>query len=145
MSNLVQQTMNGRPDELKAITFPGASLKRVSPDERSISFFLMKADSRLSEMGPGSSNVMDNGIVIRRCTIEKLLEDWSGRPLFAAARTFDEKHYDPPPKPDGVYIYDPGGILSSKAVANASCILAPKRTPERFILDVNLHFDTSSV
>lgn len=135
----------GSPDELETITFPGASLRRVSPDERSISFFLMKADTRLSEMGSGSSIVMDNGIVVRRCQIEELLEGWSGRPLFVAARTRDEGHFDSHLKPDGVYIYDPAGILSGKAVVHASCVLPFKRTPERFILDVNRHFDVLSV
>lgn len=135
----------GSPDELKAITFLGASLRRVSPDERSISFFLMKADTKLSEMSSGSSIVMDNGIVVSKCTIEGLLEGWSGRPLFVAARTRDEGHFDSQLKPDGVYIYDPAGVLSGRVVVHASSILRFKRTPERFILDVNRHFDVSSV
>ena len=135
----------GSPDELKAITFLGASLRRVSPDERSISFFLMKADTKLSEMGSGSSIVMDNGIVVGKCTIEELLEGWSGRPLFVAARTRGEGHFDSQLKPDGVYIYDPAGVLSGWIVVHASSILRFKRTPERFILDVNRHFDVSSV
>ncbi|MCK4568203.1 MAG: hypothetical protein KAU48_12935, partial [Candidatus Thorarchaeota archaeon] len=72
--DVVVSLAKGTPDDLKLISFPGASLKRVSPDERSISFFLMKALSMAEELLMDSFKIMDNGIEVRRSTLKNFFE-----------------------------------------------------------------------
>jgi tRNA (pseudouridine54-N1)-methyltransferase len=66
----------GSPNDLKAISFPGPSLRRVSPDERSISFFLLKAIEVLENLEVGKSFTMDNGIELTRSSLDVLTEAW---------------------------------------------------------------------
>lgn len=66
----------GPTEDLKVISYPGASLRRVSPDERSISFFLLKAIERLQDIGPGESIILDNGIELVRSSLDKLVALW---------------------------------------------------------------------
>jgi len=67
--DVIVSLAKGTPDDLKIISFPGSSLKRVSPDERSISFFLLKAKSIVEELLMDSSEIMDNGIEVRRTSL----------------------------------------------------------------------------
>ncbi|MFW9794355.1 MAG: hypothetical protein ACFFEE_08635 [Candidatus Thorarchaeota archaeon] len=66
----------GPENDLKVVSFPGASLKRVSPDERSISFFLLKSIERVENLEPEESFTMDNGIELTRTSLEKLKDAW---------------------------------------------------------------------
>lgn len=66
----------GPTDDLKVISFPGASLRRVSPDERSIAFFLLKAIEKLENLDVGKSFTMDNGIELTRTSLDALTEVW---------------------------------------------------------------------
>jgi tRNA pseudouridine-54 N-methylase len=66
----------GTADDLKIVSFPGISLKRVSPDERSISFFLLKAIDKIQDLEPGKSFTMDNGIELTRSSLYSLTELW---------------------------------------------------------------------
>jgi tRNA pseudouridine-54 N-methylase len=67
----------GTEEDLKVVSFPGNSLKRVSPDERSISFFLLKAFEKTQDLELGKSYIMDNGIELVRASLDDLLELWS--------------------------------------------------------------------
>jgi len=66
----------GSEEDLKVVSFPGNSLKRVSPDERSISFFLLKAFEKAQDLELGRSLKMDNGIELARASLDELLELW---------------------------------------------------------------------
>lgn len=66
----------GTEDIQMAVSFPGESLRRVSPDERSISFFLLKAIEKAQDLNPGESFTMDNGIELIRSPLDELLELW---------------------------------------------------------------------
>ncbi|MHA2056526.1 MAG: hypothetical protein ACW979_02735 [Candidatus Thorarchaeota archaeon] len=66
----------GAEDDLKIVSFPGNSLKRVSPDERSISFFLLKAIEKVQDLELGKSFTMDNGIELVRASLDELVELW---------------------------------------------------------------------
>jgi tRNA pseudouridine-54 N-methylase len=66
----------GQVEDLRVISFPGASLRRVSPDERSISFFLLKAVEKLENLDVGISFTMDNGIELTRTSLDELTETW---------------------------------------------------------------------
>jgi tRNA pseudouridine-54 N-methylase len=67
----------GTEEDLKVVSFPGNSLKRVSPDERSISFFLLKAIEKLQDLELGESFIMNNGIELVRASLGELVELWS--------------------------------------------------------------------
>lgn len=64
----------GSESDLKVVSFPGDSLKRVSPDERSVSFFLLKAMDRIENLEPRESFTMDNGIQLERTSLDELVE-----------------------------------------------------------------------
>jgi tRNA pseudouridine-54 N-methylase len=66
----------GANEDLKVVSFPGNSLKRVSPDERSISFFLQKAIEKVQILELGESFIMNNGIELARASFDELLELW---------------------------------------------------------------------
>ena len=66
----------GPSDNLRTISFPGPSLRRVSPDERSISFFLLKATEVLAKLEAGEAFTMDNGIELTRSSMDELIESW---------------------------------------------------------------------
>ena len=66
----------GSENNLKVISFPGRSLKRVSPDERSISFFLLKAVEKVESMEQGNRSIMDNGIELRCSSLGGLIKSW---------------------------------------------------------------------
>lgn len=66
----------GLPDDLRIVSFPGQSLRRVSPDERSISFFLLKAIEKLENLEVGNSFTMDNGIELTRTSLDEMTETW---------------------------------------------------------------------
>jgi len=66
----------GTDEDLCVVSFPGDSLRRVSPDERSISFFLLKATERTNLLEPGDRFMMDNGIELIRSSLNDLLELW---------------------------------------------------------------------
>lgn len=66
----------GTEEDLRVVSFPGNSLKRVSPDERSISFFLLKAIEKTQDLKLGKSFTMNNRIELVRATLNELLELW---------------------------------------------------------------------
>jgi len=66
----------GSEEDLKVISFPGNSLKRVSPDERSISFFLLKAIEKVKNLEPNESLIMNNGIELVRSSLNDLAHFW---------------------------------------------------------------------
>lgn len=66
----------GDVEDMKIFSFPGDTLKRVSPDERSISFFLLKAIEKALDLELGKSFTMDNGIEIERTQLSQLIERW---------------------------------------------------------------------
>jgi tRNA pseudouridine-54 N-methylase len=67
----------GPTENLKVISFPGTTLRRVSPDERSVSFFLLKAFEKIEDLEIGQSFTMDNGIELTRSGINELTESWN--------------------------------------------------------------------
>ncbi len=80
----------GPENDLKVVSFPGDSLKRVSPDERSVSFFLLKAMEKVEDLELGESFTMDNGIQLERTSFDELKEQM-GSSLFHAPSTGPER------------------------------------------------------
>ena len=64
----------GPEEDMRVVSFPGKSLKRVSPDERSISFFLLKAIEKTQNLELGNSFKMNNGIELVRTSLTELVD-----------------------------------------------------------------------
>ncbi|UCH05200.1 MAG: hypothetical protein JSW05_03280 [Candidatus Thorarchaeota archaeon] len=131
----------GEKEDLRVMTFPGKSLKRVSPDERSISFFLLKAYKELANLHLGEVERMDNGIELRRTGVTELLSSWSGSGTYVA-QDDAAKEQVPVESPSGLYIYEVDDVGISEGLANLPAVMLRKpMSPERFILDINLSSD----
>ena len=129
----------GKHNDLRVISFPGESLRRVSPDERSISFFLLKAMDILSKLELGRSKTMDNGIVVHRRAFVDLINEWNPSTVyFATLEPYSLQDY-PNLDSDSLFVYS----LSDSYAEEIEQIrpLPHPSSPERFILDVNTQFD----
>jgi tRNA pseudouridine-54 N-methylase len=126
-------------DELKTITFPGETLRRVSPDERSIAFFLLKASAVLQDLPEKSEQVMDNGIVVKRTDLEIFVSGWPYGQVFVASDDASSSISNVKTS-EGLFIY-PRGVDTPQLEKYGA--LRCTATPERFILDINLHFDSN--
>lgn len=123
-------------DELKTIKFSGETLRRVSPDERSIAFFLLKAHAALENLPENYDHVMDNGIVLNRTSLENLVSQWPYGQVFVASFDSDSSIKDAKTS-EGLFIYAING--DTPFILDKYGALKRPRTPERFILDI-LHF-----
>ncbi len=146
--DVVVSVAKGSIEDLMIISFPGNALKRVSPDERSISFFLLKALQVAESLQHNSEQILDNGIIVRREALTRFISRYSPN-LILIARNIDESTIDSTLLLDDVIlIYETGtpidiAGLESKTLGDFrinSAIPYPPH-PERFILDINERAD----
>ncbi|NHJ12148.1 MAG: hypothetical protein EAX95_00645 [Candidatus Thorarchaeota archaeon] len=130
--------LEGNGNSLGALSFPGWQLKRISPDERSISYFLLKAHSELKKLGQGERKEMPNGIIVAKTDFVSLIEDWDNPEVFLASTDASKATIEKAPK-EGVYIFEmsPGLLQENSCNVVMQPIWMPTH-PERFILDINL-------
>ncbi len=141
--DVVVSLAKGTPDDLKLISFPGASLKRVSPDERSISFFLMKALSIAEELLMDSFEIMDNGIEVRRYTLKNFLESLTPTNVYISTPGTTSNFTSVTENTNSLLIYSIGKQFDSFQI-DVKWIkfeLPYFPNPERFILEVNMIVD----
>lgn len=130
----------GPKENLGSIAFPGKTLKRVAPDERSVSFFLLKAYRILQGLQPDSSETMDNGIVVSRTSLDKLCKFNSSKAVYLSRDTKASHLIGGGIKQYADYIYESKeGYFGS--LSHSSQIIFRPPNPERMILDVNVHCD----
>jgi tRNA pseudouridine-54 N-methylase len=129
----------GETRDLRVITFPGEILKRVSPDERSIAFFLLKSTNEAGGLSAGQGIVMENGIEVKRTGFESLLEDWSPSSVYAAQKGTKDSE-EAISRKVGVFVYGMGIHENPKPSTQIIALPRPPN-PERFILDINLKAD----
>ncbi len=131
----------GNSGDLQVITFPGATLKRVSPDERSVSFFLLKATKALEGLSIGESRKMDNGIEIRRVDLTDLMALWPESDVYLAADDL-QQDYEQTGALSGLFVYavEQGEIMEFLSSRKPIYLPRPPH-PERFILDINFAAD----
>ncbi len=123
--------------EWKFISFPGLTIRRVSPDERSIAFFLLKAMERLDNMASGSHYTMDNGIELSKTQLEQFISEGDYKVYLSSGNNNSTDFLDY--AVDSLFIYQ---IDTEHGFEHANYLRIPRpRTPERFILDVNRAFD----
>ena len=129
-------------DGVQIITFPGKSLRRVSPDERSISFFILKAIDLLARLPAGVVRELDNGIRVERTTINDLSEKWNSIPLFIAEENGTIQVDSDAKFTEGGFIYEiHTGLLPDSLFDKKPVRLSRPTSPERFILEINYQID----
>ena len=133
----------GTPEDLKLISFPGASLKRVSPDERPISFFLMKSLSIAEELLMDSFKIMDNGIEVRRSNLKNFCESLTPTNVYISTLGNTSNFTSVAENENSLLIYSIGNQLDSFQIdAKWTQVILPYFPyPERFILEVNMMVD----
>ena len=141
--DVVISLAKGSPEDLRIISFLGDGLRRVSPDERSISFFLLKAILIAEKQAMDSLEIMDSGIEVRRTSLKKFLDSVSpvrvylSTPEITSDRVGDAK-YD-----NSILIYS--NEMQFDLIQEGSARILEKlpyfQHPERFILDANMITD----
>ena len=144
--DVVVSLAKGTPEDLKLISFPGASLKRVSPDERSISFFLMKAISIAEELLMDSFKIMDNGIEVRRSNLKNFCESLTPTNVYISTPGNTSNFTSVAENENSLLIYSIGNQLDSLQIDTkwTQVKLPYFPHPERFIVDVNMTVDKTT-
>ncbi|MFX1367075.1 MAG: hypothetical protein ACFFAY_00530 [Promethearchaeota archaeon] len=133
--------LTGATQDLKAIVFPGSRLRRVSPDERSITFFLLKAKNELEKLAMGEMRQLPNGITVNRASLDEFLKQWEVTEVHTAKKgtlyTEETQSSD-----SGVYIFEgtEGDLLDGPLNIPIAPLFRPAH-PEQFILEMNLLHD----
>lgn len=135
----------GALHDLQIISFSGDTLRRVSPDERSISFFLFKALTISAKLPLNTSKIMENRIIIQRTGINELFESIS--PINVVIADANKQKRDSPNHENGdtLLFYDNRKIRSlSIPFELPDCRTVPRPPhPERFIFDINREIDST--
>ncbi len=133
----------GESQDMRIISFPGNTLRRVSPDERSISFFLLKAVQVLDKLSLQSSDIMDNGITLDRTSFDNFLHTLNHNNIIIADKhkqRWDSLNLN---NIDSLLIYDNKTLqnfIESSGLEDFKTLPCPPH-PERFILNVNRDVD----
>jgi tRNA pseudouridine-54 N-methylase len=133
--------LTGSIDDLSAIVFPGSKLKRVSPDERSITFFLLKAKNELDKLAKGEWRRLPNGITVQRASLNTLVKQWDTSEVYVAKKgtLYTEKTKSPG---EGICIFESneGYLLEGLSDVSIKPLFRPTH-PEQFILEMNILHD----
>lgn len=131
----------GTPEDMMIISFPGADLKRVSPDERSISFFLLKAIEAAKVLETNTHRTMDNGIVVRRSSLFDFIDSCSPEKIYIT--NLESKSLEKFESAHALLIYPHIDALLLELEASKLVLrqLPQPSHPERFILDINMMSD----
>jgi tRNA pseudouridine-54 N-methylase len=133
----------GSLKDMITITFPGRTLKRVSPDERSVSFFLLKSLAAADGLLEKSRLVLDNGIVVAREGFERLVSVYAPQRVFLAHKGCKSDFGSLHKSEDKLFIYNTGMLIDSIEELYSALPYPPH--PERFILDINEWHDKENV
>ncbi|RDE12091.1 MAG: hypothetical protein C4K48_10425 [Candidatus Thorarchaeota archaeon] len=145
--DVIVSIATGPIDDLRVISFLGETLKRVSPDERSISFFLLKSLDMAMGLAQDSQKVMDNGIIVRREAFKHLITAYRPDNVFVAYRGSTPDSDSSYKLENALLVYDTGtciDVASSKIMPGKYRKLPCPSHPERFILDVNDRLDDNT-
>jgi len=145
--DVVISLSTGTLDNLTIISFPGSDLKRVSPDERSISFFLLKAFEAANLQELNFHRTMDNGIIVRRTSLFDFIKLCAPEKIYVASSEVEPNEIENFENVDSLFIYS---NTEQHNLDLKGCKLDLKRLhrpshPERFILDVNMVSDGDAI
>jgi tRNA pseudouridine-54 N-methylase len=126
----------------RGIVFRGDTLKRVSPDERSISFFLLKASHTIDSFTQTTTKTLDSGIVASRTDLSTLVDSWMIHNVYVAKMGASTTQTISIDARGGVFIYGyhRDSVFQETVLKSSYCLPRPP-TPERFILDINMTLD----
>jgi tRNA pseudouridine-54 N-methylase len=147
--DVIVSIAKGPIDDMRIVSFSGEILKRVSPDERSISFFLLKSLNTAENIPQNSQHTLDNGIIVVRENFTQFISKYAQDRVFIA-RTGSELTLDSSINlDDAILIYETKTsrgfaglepkILEELKIYSA---LPYPLHPERFILDINSQIDS---
>ena len=126
-----------RNEVLDVISFPGSEIKRVSPDERSIAFFLLKAINQIELIDRVDETRLPNNIEVKKCNMMQLLKEWNPHQIYLSTITpYRQREYIDL-KDDSLFIFSIPDIDYEFQHVD----LPRPPNPERFIIDVNNWFD----
>jgi tRNA pseudouridine-54 N-methylase len=137
--DVIVTVATGSPEDMRTITFPGETLKRVSPDERSISFFLLKSLISAEAISLNAWRVLDNGIVVAREGLETLISAYHPQNVFLTQKGGEAGLEALCQLEDVLLIYNTGMLIDSIEGLYPTLPYPPH--PERFILDINEWLD----
>jgi tRNA pseudouridine-54 N-methylase len=147
--NVIVSIAKGPIDDMKIVSFPGNTLKRVSPDERSISFFLLKSLSIAEYLNQNSQQILDNGIIATRESFAGFIAKHQPDQIIIARTegniTFDSLNL----LDNAIIIYETGSnidLAGLKPMLLDNFIVDSIQKhqllhPERFILEINEMID----
>jgi tRNA pseudouridine-54 N-methylase len=143
--DVVVSLATGSISDLTVVSFNGKTMKRVSPDERSITFFLLKAFDAAGQLDNLESHTLDNGIEVSRGDLQVLLERWKIGVVFIAVAGGEEQPADTDSLDESFYLYyvDSGDRSLNQRLPGFIPIPKPPH-PERLLLEVNLRADRHS-
>lgn len=146
--DVIVSIAKGQFDDMKIVSFPGNTLKRVSPDERSISFFLLKSLSVAENLSQNSNQILDNGIIATRTSLTEFISGYSPVQVLIARRDGEIMLDSILLSDNAILIYETGIQLDFTSLEHQNLLeLGVKYAqpypphPERFILDINLLSD----
>ncbi len=131
----------GLADDLTGIVFPGDGLRRVSPDERSISFFLKKASERAVDVDHGRTRRLDNGIIVIHSDIDTLAQEWSRSGLYVVVPRSDSSGMGIT-RFHGTFVVGVSGTIFEALVNHQEAQrIVGNHSPERWIVEINWRAD----
>ncbi|MFW9960110.1 MAG: hypothetical protein ACFFDV_03780 [Candidatus Thorarchaeota archaeon] len=146
--DVIVSLAKGQFDDMRVVSFPGNTLKRVSPDERSISFFLLKSMNVAEKLPQNSHQILDNGIIVTRTNLTEFISGCSPERILIARRDGEIILDSVLLLDNAILIYETGTQCDFAGIEYQN--LGDFRVyytqpypphPERFILDVNLLSD----
>jgi len=146
--DVIVSIAKGPINDMRIVSFSGDILKRVSPDERSISFFLFKSLNIAENLQQNSQQILDNGIIVARESFTKIISNYAQDRVFIAHAGSESTLDSSILLDDTILIYETGtsiglagqesNVLKDfKEYSTLSYLLHP----ERFILDINVRID----
>jgi tRNA (pseudouridine54-N1)-methyltransferase len=134
--------------DMRMVSFPGNDLKRVSPDERSISFFLLKSLIVAENLQQNSQQILDNGIIVTRDSFTRFISAYAKDRIFIA-RNGRQFTLDASIRLDNaILIYETCtqiNLEDLESIDSGNFGLFSNQIyplhPERFILDINEQID----
>jgi tRNA pseudouridine-54 N-methylase len=147
--DVIVSIAKGSIDDMRIVSFSGDILKRVSPDERSISFFLLKSLNIAENLPHNSQQTLDNGIIVARESFTQFISKYAQDRVFITRAGSDFTPDSSINLDDTILIYETRASIGLAGLEpkileefKIHSTLPYPLHPERFILDINSQIDS---
>jgi tRNA pseudouridine-54 N-methylase len=147
--DVIVSIAKGSIDDMRIVSFSGDILKRVSPDERSISFFLLKSLNIAENLPHNSQQTLDNGIIVARESFTQFISKYAQDRVFITRAGSDFTPDSSINLDDAILIYETRASIGLAGLEpkileefKIHSTLPYPLHPERFILDINSQIDS---